>query len=350
MLSDDKFLAVPGTRSRGNSIETPSSEGDVTLVPGQRVISGTATAGKSLHEDEDPLRPYKPDDPEFIVEDNTFAFTPGQLGRLYMPKNHAALKALGGLRGLEIGLRTDRRAGLSLDETSLDGRVTFEQAVNHQASDGGEPGSREAPLAPTATNGTARVGDLKSDAHKERKRVFKDNRLPVKKTKNIFQLMWIAFLDKVLLLLSGAAGISLALGLYQTFGGQHKEGEGAKVDWVEGVAIMVAIIIVVVVGAGNDYQKERQFVKLNKKVKSPFFASRGLVRIPLTRRFVACRKKIALLKLYDLADLSRSLFMTFSLATFVIWNLVISSPRMVSLYQATISRPTSPLLLVNRIK
>ncbi|PUU82388.1 hypothetical protein B9Z19DRAFT_1099224 [Tuber borchii] len=263
--SDGGFLAVPGTRSRGNSIETPSSEGDVTLVPGQPVISGTTTADKSPHEDEDPLRPYKPDDPEFIVEDNPFAFTPGQLGRLYMPKSHAALKALGGLRGLEIGLRTDRRAGLSLDETSLDGRVTFEQAVNHQAGNGGEHSSREAPLAPTTTSGTAHAGDLKSDAFKERKRVFKDNRLPVKKTKNIFQLMWIAFMDKVLLLLSGAAVISLALGLYQTFGGQHKKGEGAKVDWVEGVAIMVAIIIVVVVGAGNDYQKERQFVKLNKK-------------------------------------------------------------------------------------
>ncbi|KAG0640101.1 hypothetical protein HOY80DRAFT_1000435 [Tuber brumale] len=265
MPSDGGFLAVPRTRSRGNSIETPSSEGDVTLVLGQPVASGAATAGKSLHEDEDPLRPYTPDDPEFIVEDNTFAFTPGQLGRLYMPKSQAALKALGGLRGLEIGLRTDRRAGLSLDETSLDGRVTFEQAVNHQVRDGGGHNSRRGLLAPSTTNETARAADLKSDAFRERKRVFKDNRLPVKKTKNIFQLMWIAFMDKVLLLLSGAAVISLALGLYQTFGGQHKKGEGAKVDWVEGVAIMVAIIIVVVVGAGNDYQKERQFVKLNKK-------------------------------------------------------------------------------------
>ena len=72
-------------------------------------------------------------------------------------------------------------------------------------------------------------------------------------------------MDKVLLLLSAAAVISLALGLYQTFGVKHEPG-AAKVDWVEGVAIIVAIVIVVVVGAGNDYQKERQFIKLNKKV------------------------------------------------------------------------------------
>lgn len=36
-----------------------------------------------------------------------------------------------------------------------------------------------------------------------------------------------------------------------------------KVDWVEGVAIMVAILIVVLVGSINDFQKERQFQKLN---------------------------------------------------------------------------------------
>jgi Ca2+-transporting ATPase len=36
-------------------------------------------------------------------------------------------------------------------------------------------------------------------------------------------------------------------------------------DFVEGVAIFLAIIIVVMVGALNDYQKERQFTKLNAK-------------------------------------------------------------------------------------
>ena len=74
-------------------------------------------------------------------------------------------------------------------------------------------------------------------------------------------------MDKVLLFLSGAAVISLALGLYQTFGVKHKPGSEPQVEWVEGVAIVVAIAIVVFVGAGNDYQKELQFVKLNKKVR-----------------------------------------------------------------------------------
>jgi hypothetical protein len=56
----------------------------------------------------------------------------------------------------------------------------------------------------------------------------------------------LAYNDKVLILLTIAAVVSLALGLYQTFGTPHEPGE-AQVEWVEGVAIMVAILIVVIV-------------------------------------------------------------------------------------------------------
>jgi Ca2+-transporting ATPase len=37
----------------------------------------------------------------------------------------------------------------------------------------------------------------------------------------------------------------------------------AKNEWVEGVAIWVAVIVVTLVGAGNDWSKDRQFRKLN---------------------------------------------------------------------------------------
>ncbi len=46
------------------------------------------------------------------------------------------------------------------------------------------------------------------------------------------------------ILLSIAAVISLALGLFQDFGTPRPEGE-PPVDWVEGVAIIIAIVIVV---------------------------------------------------------------------------------------------------------
>lgn len=93
--------------------------------------------------------------------------------------------------------------------------------------------------------------------------MFGDNRVPERKPKSFWRLAWIAAQDKVLIILSIAAVISLALGLYQTFS-KEKE-EGANVDWIEGVAIMVAVIIVIFVGALNDWQKERQFAKLNQK-------------------------------------------------------------------------------------
>lgn len=104
---------------------------------------------------------------------------------------------------------------------------------------------------------------------KQRIKHYGENVLPVKVSKSFFKLCFEALKDKVLILLSVAAIISLALGLYETFGTDTQyDADGApipKLDWVEGVAIIVAVLIVVLVGAGNDYQKERQFAKLNAK-------------------------------------------------------------------------------------
>jgi Ca2+-transporting ATPase len=83
-------------------------------------------------------------------------------------------------------------------------------------------------------------------------------------------------------LLSSAAIVSLALGIFQDIGPARVPGE-PQVDWVEGVAILVAILVVVsllslsfyyitnilqvVVGSVNDWQKERQFQTLNDKTE-----------------------------------------------------------------------------------
>ena len=67
----------------------------------------------------------------------------------------------------------------------------------------------------------------------------------------------------------------MALGIYQDVGTVHEPEpcsddptrlcDPPRVDFVEGVAIMIAIIIVVLVGSLNDWQKERQFRALNEK-------------------------------------------------------------------------------------
>ncbi|CDR42787.1 CYFA0S10e02256g1_1 [Cyberlindnera fabianii] len=98
---------------------------------------------------------------------------------------------------------------------------------------------------------------------------FGANKLPERKPKSFFQLAWEAMHDQVLIILTVAAIVSLALGLYETFGQppEHDEegNEIPQVQWVDGVAIIAAVLIVVLVGAANDYQKELQFAKLNAK-------------------------------------------------------------------------------------
>jgi Ca2+-transporting ATPase len=256
------FLAVPGARSRGNSMDssTDNGESSATYVTSNNSDIPKGEMGPTeVLDAKDALKPDPGTEHEFEVENNKFAFSPGQLGKLYNPKSLGAFYALGGLDGIEKGLRTDRKAGLSIDEATLDGAVSFDDATTQKTSD--KPAKSSPENGITHTDTTKEAGQ---NAFADRKRVFSDNRLPVRKPKNIFQLAWMAYNDKVLLLLTGAAVISLALGLYQTFGVPHEPGE-PKVEWIEGVAIMVAIAIVVVVGAANDWQKERQFVKLNRK-------------------------------------------------------------------------------------
>jgi Ca2+-transporting ATPase len=209
-----------------------------------------------LESADDALRPDKGNETDFEASNNPFAFTPGQLNKLLNPKSLSAFKALGGLTGLEKGLRTSLTAGLSIDEETLTGTVSFAEAT--QELNKLSPDSKALEDVPINQGGSATISESKG-RFSDRLRIFRDNRLPEKKTDSICMLIWKTYNDKILILLTIAAVISLSLGLYETFSG------GSSVDWVEGVAICVAIIIVVVVGAANDYQKERQFKKLNKR-------------------------------------------------------------------------------------
>ncbi|KAJ4419548.1 plasma membrane calcium [Neurospora sp. IMI 360204] len=281
----ENFLSVPGAagRSRQNSVNSNDETRSITSSQGDTVIGGSSHQGdkngRSLSSntsdnaqvmnDPDALKPDQGREADFEVVDNPFAFTPGQLNKMFNPKSLSAFWKLGGLAGLEKGLRTDRKAGLSMDEVQVDGRVTFDEATTARPS-GNSPDKPKAATETVLAKTDSHAAEHHHKKHHEddhytsRKHVFSDNRLPEKKGKSLLALMWITYNDKVLILLSIAAVVSLAIGLYQTFGQAHKPGE-AKVEWVEGVAIIVAIVIVVMVGSLNDFQKERQFAKLNKK-------------------------------------------------------------------------------------
>ncbi|KAK4249517.1 hypothetical protein C7999DRAFT_12641 [Corynascus novoguineensis] len=269
------FLAVPNTqRSRQNSLNSTDDARSVTSSQGETVIGGSSFGEKSsppfgdrsdnqqIMNDENALKPDQGKEADFEVENNPFAFSPGMLGKMFDPKSLSAFYKLGGLAGIEKGLRSNRETGLSTDEAALPGTVSFDEATSRSSekalTEGVTPPSPDHPAAHGANHDS-------SDPFSSRKRVFRDNRLPVKKGKSLLQLMWITYNDKVLILLSAAAIVSLAIGLYQTFGTEHEENGEPKVEWIEGVAIIVAIAIVVLVGSLNDYQKERQFARLNKK-------------------------------------------------------------------------------------
>ncbi|UNI18247.1 plasma membrane calcium [Purpureocillium takamizusanense] len=266
------FLSVPPNplRSRQNSVDSQdavrsvSSHGETTVVASSYTQTDKfkAAGNDKIMKDASALSPDAGTEADFKVDNNPFAFTPGQLNKMFNPKSLPAFYALGGLRGLEKGLRSDRKSGLSTDESRLDGEVSFEDATTTTVKN--SKLETEGVISPVARQPTNKSSRAKDDSFSDRYRVFRDNRLPVKKGKSLLQLMWITYNDKVLILLSIAAVISLGVGLYQTFGGEHKPGE-PKVEWVEGVAIIAAIAIVVIVGSLNDYSKERQFARLNKK-------------------------------------------------------------------------------------
>ena len=240
----DSFNSTADTaRSRaGSDVRTilPRIEGD-ELTPGET------------------LRPIKNTEKDFEVSNNVFAFSPGQLNKLLGPKSLAAYRALGGIRGLEKGLQTDVVAGLSVDEGSISKRISFDEATQ-SARQKKSPDS-----GAVLAHGIMVTDDERKGQYYDRIRIYKDNRLPTKKSLSIWKLFWKAFNDRVLIILTIAAVISLALGVYEAVGQTPQPGQGPSLDWVEGLAIEVAVVIVVLVTGLNDYRREKQFVVLNAK-------------------------------------------------------------------------------------
>src|SRR5687767_12770617 len=118
--------------------ETPvvmASSASPTPSPGKDTPLGSETAIDTTTVDpnskgKDPTGRVSIDltDPDPIPANN-FAFTPTQLHKLQSERTLHGLEAFEGIRGLAIGLRTDPVAGLNADEGTLDGGVSFEEAV-----------------------------------------------------------------------------------------------------------------------------------------------------------------------------------------------------------------------------
>ncbi|TDL19883.1 calcium-translocating P-type ATPase [Rickenella mellea] len=223
-------------------------------------------------------------DPEKDTTDCTpFAFKPLQLASLVDPKNVHLLTEMGGVEGLVRGLGTHRTKGLSGESLLLSRKDDHQSGAGDGAGQRHErepKGGTVESDADTEKPPLSPPGDAPHDpdaaytaALDVRHRVYGLNLIPTRTSKSLLTLMWLALKDKVLVLLTIAAVVSLSLGLFQDFGQKRPTyscGNGqtctqAPVDWVEGVAIMAAVFIVVVVGSLNDWQKEKQFKVLNEK-------------------------------------------------------------------------------------
>ncbi|KHJ40285.1 calcium-translocating P-type ATPase, PMCA-type [Trichuris suis] len=97
-----------------------------------------------------------------------------------------------------------------------------------------------------------------------RRRIYGSNYIPPKPPKSFFRHAWEAMQDLTLLILIAAAVISLGLSFYPN---ANKSEVDQSAEWIEGAAIFVAILVVVLVTAGNNYSKDKQFRGLQANIE-----------------------------------------------------------------------------------
>ncbi|XP_042261891.1 plasma membrane calcium-transporting ATPase 2 isoform X4 [Thunnus albacares] len=127
------------------------------------------------------------------------------------------------------------------------------------------------------TSPTEGLAGTQTDLDK-RKETFGKNLIPPKKPKTFLQLVWEALQDVTLIILEIAALISLGLSFYHppgessgescgaAAGGVEDEGE-SEAGWIEGAAILLSVVCVVLVTAFNDWSKEKQFRGLQSRIE-----------------------------------------------------------------------------------
>ncbi|XP_014296752.1 plasma membrane calcium-transporting ATPase 2 isoform X3 [Microplitis demolitor] len=105
-----------------------------------------------------------------------------------------------------------------------------------------------------------------------RRDTFGSNMIPPKPPKTFLTLVWEALQDVTLIILEIAALVSLGLSFYHPTSHKHDDDvkldeDEAKYGWIEGLAILISVVVVVLVTAFNDYSKERQFRGLQNRIE-----------------------------------------------------------------------------------
>lgn len=225
------LLNVPMIQSSGGNHQRSPSFGS-TGTSAWTSTPSTGLPASDIGDNKGDLRELikaEPNEPE--IPNNPFAFTPKDLAKLHDPKNLKILRAMGGLAGLVYGLWTDTKTGLSPEEDKIDGRRTLQDVLHEletrrrdkvqqdiedekalEVGDGEErdpekiqqtqrTDTRKSTASKRPTIASMRTQPVASKGFSDRKYVFSENRIPARKPKNIFQLMWMALHDKILVCL-----------------------------------------------------------------------------------------------------------------------------------------------------
>ena len=96
------------------------------------------------------------------------------------------------------------------------------------------------------------LSDVQVKKHLE---AYGSNQFPEPPQQSFLSLLFEALQDTTLVILIIAAIVSIILGVIL---------ENPEIGWIEGFAILVAVFLVSMISAGNDYSKELQFRSLQK--------------------------------------------------------------------------------------
>ncbi|KAI8986393.1 PMCA-type calcium-translocating P-type ATPase [Pilobolus umbonatus] len=183
---------------------------------------------------------------------NPFAFSAEQLVQLVDLKHLEFLGKMNGIESIARGLHSNLKTGLQWNEPSL----PYVRMLDLQNKEYEAHVERNTWL------------DKKDGFFPQREAVFGLNKLPELEELTLLHFIWESFQDKTLILLTISAMISLSVGIYEDLTTIEYDMNGnvvTGVKWIEGVAIIIAVTIVVLVGSINDLQKEKQFRQLNAK-------------------------------------------------------------------------------------
>ncbi|KAI9326666.1 E1-E2 ATPase-domain-containing protein [Zopfochytrium polystomum] len=126
-----------------------------------------------------------------------------------------------------------------------------------------ERGLSEA-MEPATLDGMGRTPAAATDSFLVRKSVFGENKLPQPHTKSVWEFAFEALKDKTLIVLCVAAFVDLAIGIYKSGFAEQRE----PAAYVDGIAILFAVVVIVLISALNDYRKQSQFRQLSDYSRS----------------------------------------------------------------------------------